>query len=60
MSIKRYIGDFPSGPVVKTPHFHCRGTGSILGWGTKIPQAVRPERKKKKYIKTNQNKQKST
>ena len=24
----------------KTPHFHCRGTGSIPGWGTEIPQAT--------------------
>ena len=23
--------DFPGGPVVKTLHFHCRGTGSIPG-----------------------------
>ena len=21
------IGDFPGGPVVKTPHFQCRGPG---------------------------------
>ena len=26
----------PWNPVVKTPCFHCRGTGSIPGWGTKI------------------------
>ena len=30
------IWDFPGGPVGKTPHFHCRGTGSIPGQGTKI------------------------
>ena len=28
--------DFPGGPVVKTPRFHCRGCGSIPGWGTNI------------------------
>ena len=32
-------GDFPSGPVVKTPHFHCRSKGSIPGPGTKILHA---------------------
>ena len=30
------LRDFPGGPVVKTPCFHCRGCGFIL-WGTKIP-----------------------
>lgn len=30
------IKAFPSSPVVKTWHFHCRGPGgSILGEGTK-------------------------
>ena len=33
-------GDFPCGPVVKTPHFHCRDTGSILDHGIKIPPAA--------------------
>ena len=28
--------DFPDGSAVKTLHFHCRGMGSIPGWGTKI------------------------
>ena len=32
--------DFPGGPVIKTPCFHCRGMGLISGWGTKIPHAV--------------------
>ena len=31
--------EFPGGPVVRTRHFHCRGWGSIPGWGTKIPHA---------------------
>ena len=34
------LQDFPAGPVVKTPCFQCKGTGSITGWGTKIPQAT--------------------
>ena len=32
--IKRNGGDFPGGPVVKTPHFHCRAYGfdlSLIG-----------------------------
>ena len=40
--------DFSGGPVVKTPCFQCRGMGSILGWGTKIPHVTCPEKKKKK------------
>ena len=33
-------GDFPGGPVVKTPRFHCRGAGLIPGQGTGIPHAM--------------------
>ena len=33
--------EFPSGPVVRTPHFFtAEEAGSIPGWGTQIPQAV--------------------
>ena len=32
---------FPSGPVVKALHCHCRGVGSIRGWGTKSSQAAK-------------------
>ena len=32
--------DFCGNPAVKTLHFHCRGTGSIPLWGTKIPKAT--------------------
>ena len=41
--IQELLGDFPGGPVVKTPCFHCRGAGdvgSFPGWGTKIPHAA--------------------
>ena len=34
--------------MVRTPCFHCRGPGSIPGGGTKIPQASRHAKKKKK------------
>lgn len=28
--------DFPGGPLVKTPCFHCKGHGFIPGGGTKM------------------------
>ena len=34
------LQDFPGGPVVRTLCFHCRGMGSIPGWGIKILQAM--------------------
>ena len=37
--------DFPGSPVVKTVLFQCRVTGSIPGWGTKIPHAVSTAKK---------------
>ena len=33
---KLCFGDFSGGPVVRAPHFQCRGKGSIPGLGTKI------------------------
>ena len=47
---KKYLKrEFPSGPVVRTPRaFTAVSPGSIPGWGTKIPQAVRYDQKKKK------------
>ena len=27
--------------MVRILGFHCHGLGSVLGWGTEIPQAVR-------------------
>ena len=45
MVLKRHKGDFPGGPVVKTPHFHSRGTGSVPGRGTKILHAAWPKKK---------------
>lgn len=40
-------GDLPGGPVVRTPRSQCRGAGSIPGQGTKAPQAVWPQKKKR-------------
>ena len=45
MSVLSWKGkewDFPSGPVVKTPHLHCRQFGFIPCWGTKILYAMQP------------------
>ena len=53
-------GDFPGGPVVKTPHFQCRdagGAGVIPGRGTNIPHAARCSQKKKKEITENSQRQ---
>ena len=44
--------DFPGGPVVKT----AEGTGSVLGQGTKIPQATWSKNKKNKTLYQNYSK----
>ena len=49
--MEKLSGEFPGGPVVKTPRSHCRGPGSTPGWGAKIPRAVRCGQKKKKKKK---------
>ena len=41
------LWDFPGGPGVKMLHFQCRSTGSLPGWGTKIPLS---QKKKKKLL----------
>ena len=41
-------GEFPGGPVLGLHVFTTEGPGSIPGRGTKIPQAMQPEKKKKK------------
>ena len=40
-------GDFPGSPLVKTSSFHCTGTGSIPGLGTKIPHVAQPNNNQK-------------
>ena len=49
---KHLYWEFPGGPVVRTWRFHCRGQGSIPGWGTKIPPVHKawPKKKKRKVI----------
>ena len=39
--ILKFTYEFPGGLVVRIPGFHCHGPGSVPGWGTEIPQAVR-------------------
>ena len=44
--IRNFPLDFPGGPVIKTPGFHCRG---FPGQGTKIPNAVWHSPQKRKF-----------
>ena len=55
--LKKWFEDFSGGPVVRTPRFHCRGTGSIPGPGTKIPYAARRGQNNNKTKKTPKQKQ---
>ena len=36
----KHFGDYPGGPVVKNLPSNAGDTGSIPGWGTKIPLAA--------------------
>ena len=38
--LEEYLRDFTDSPVVKTLLLHCRGTGSIPSWDTKIVHAA--------------------
>lgn len=38
--------DLPAGPVIETPCFQPRGTGSTPSWGTEIPHAPMVQLKK--------------
>ena len=40
------LGDYPGGPVVKIPCFHCRGCGFDPNQGSKIPHAAQRVQKK--------------
>ena len=49
---------YPGGPVVKILPSNAGGTGSIPGWGSKIPHAWQPKRqniKQKQYCKKKKN-----
>ena len=58
MWVKTWKREFPGGPVVGTHHFHCHGSGSIPGKGTRILQAMRHSQKNKQANKQT-NKQKN-
>ena len=45
MASKMLNWDFPGGPVVKTPHFQCKGCNLILDQGTKILHAAQCSQK---------------
>ena len=47
LSKKKRHRDFPGDPVVGTPRFHCRGTGSTPGQGTKTLHATQHYQKEK-------------
>ena len=47
---------FPGGPVVKTSSSNAGDEGLIPSWGTKIPHASRPKKKKKKNHPKTENK----
>ena len=46
--LKQVVQDFPSGPVVKTPRFHCRGNG-LDPWLGKFHTPQSAAKKKKKW-----------
>ena len=47
INIKKTPEDFPGGPVVKIPHFHCGGGGtdSVPGQGNSTCYMVQTEKK---------------
>ena len=52
MLVKSVFGDFPGGPVVQTPCFHCRGHGFDSWSGKQDPacHAVWPKKRKEKSV----------
>ena len=47
MDKEKEPGEFPGGPVVRTPDLTAEDPGSVPGWGTKIPQAEQQGQKQK-------------
>ena len=47
-ALQKLLGDFCGGPVVKTSSSNAGSSGSIPGWGTKIPHASQPKKPKHK------------
>ena len=46
--LKSLTREFPGGLVITILGFHCRGPGSVPGWGTEISWAKWCGKKKKK------------
>ena len=54
--LNRYSADHPGGPVVKTVHPHCRGSGfSPFGGAPGISHATEPKEKKREVLKVDNN-----
>ena len=51
--LKKQLGNFPTGPVVRTHASTARGTGSSSGWRTEILHAAEPKNKLKKSEQIN-------
>ena len=51
LAMRTHCQDFPGGPVVKTPCFHCRVTSSVSGQGSSTRSTVQPKTKQKNTAK---------
>lgn len=47
INIKKTPEDFTGGPVVKIPHFHCRGGHRLSPWSGEFHMLCGADRKKK-------------
>ena len=47
INIKKTPEDFPGGPVVKSPHFHCSGGHRFSPWSGELHMLCGADRKKK-------------
>lgn len=36
----KFVGDFPGGPVIQSPHCNAGGAGPTPGQGNKVPHAL--------------------
>ena len=56
LCLTKGTAECPGGPVVRTPHLHCRGLGSIPGQQTRIPLAMQHgKNNNNKFFKMNKN-----
>ena len=45
-----FYGDFSGGPAVRTLRFHCRGPGSVPGWGLRSCKSHSTAKKKEQFL----------